>query len=437
MRKLLAFGAAIAVVGVAGCNNGGGKSNRATAAAAVTSASTGGVNSNPGGSGGSTGGGSSTAADAPQVTSLSPSFGPVDGGTAVIISGSNFAKSGAGETLVLFGTRAVVVSPTSDTSLQVAAPMQLQPGTVDVRVINDLGVATLVGAFRYDLSATGLTFAPTVGSTDLSSMAGTEVTIDVKGFNPLTSAVTVAFGSNAATVVTVVDADTVKAEVPFGISAGPTTITVTDGSTTATSTGFTVQGALAYGDLIVNEVFFHPDSADPNNDRVLGGGNNQSDEFVEIVNTTTETIDITWLVLTGESNTTLHQFANPTTLPPGGAIVVFSGGNPNGFAPRHVSGQAQTSTNSGLGLRNSGADEVLKIEDPNHPDPATFAPQVLFHAELISPGIATSYVNKNDGQRITANPATAADYEAHPDLSNAQGLTVKFSPGKKKDGSDF
>src|SRR5690606_19002325 len=124
-------------------------------AAAVQSQSTGSVSSNTTGSG-TTGTGTSSA-DAPRVTGLTPDHGLVDGGTAVIISGSNFAKSGAGETLVLFGTRAVVVTPTSDTTIQVAAPAQLQAGTVDVRVINDLGVDTLVGAFRYDAIGTSLT----------------------------------------------------------------------------------------------------------------------------------------------------------------------------------------------------------------------------------------------------------------------------------------
>lgn len=436
MRMHLAFGVAVAtIIGVAGCNNGGGSSKRAAAAAA----STGSVTSNANQQGGGAGGGASTSADAPRVTGLSPGHGPVDGGTAVIISGSNFAKN-AGETLVLFGTRAVVVTPTSDTTIQVTAPAQAQAGTVDVRVINDLGVATLVGAFRYDDAIPSLTFSPSVGSADLASMAGTEITIHVKGFGaPLSQATVVEFGATAASVVEVVDAATVKAQVPYGVTPGPTSITVTDGAKSATAPGFTIQGQLAYGDLVVNEVFFHPDSADPNNDRVPGGGNNQADEFVEIVNTTSEVIDITWLHLVGENGVILHKFANPTTLPPGGAIVVFSGGNPNGFAFRHQSGHAQTSTNMGLGLRNdpAGAPEPLRIEDPNHPDPVTFAPQVLFNVELTSPGVATSYVNRNDGQRITANPATAADYEPHPDLPTAQGTTVKFSPGKKKDGSDF
>lgn len=434
MRRYLAFGV-VALVGVVGCNSGGGSSNRKTAAAAVTSGSgTGGVTSNSGSSGSSGSGGSTgTSADAPRVTGLSPASGPVDGGTAVIISGSNFAKSGAGQTLVLFGTRAVVVTPTSDTSISVTAPLQLQPGTVDVRVINDLGVDTLAGAFTYDPTSAALTFSPSVGSTDLASMSGTTITIDVRGFLPLTQAVSVQFGANAASNVTVVDGDTVMADVPYGITPGSTTITVTDGSTTATAQGFTVQDALAYGDLTINEVFFDPQSTDANNDRTASAS---GDEFIEIVNTSAQPIDLTWIHLVDEQGIS-HRFANPTSVPPGGAIVVFGAGNPNGFAARHASGQAQTSTIGSLGLRNNGAQpETLKIEDPNHPDPVTFASQVLFHLVLGSPGPSTSYVNKNDGQRITSNPAGAADYEPHPARTASQG-PVNQSAGTKKDGSAF
>lgn len=430
MRKHLAFGAAIALL-VVGCNNGGGSSKRAAAAAAaVNSGSTGGVTSNN--TGGTGGGSTGTSADAPQVTGLSPSSGPVDGGTAVIISGSNFAKSGAGQTLVLFGTRAVVVTPTSDTTIQVTAPLQQQPGTVDVRVINDLGVDTLVGAYRYDPTTASLSFAPAVGSTDLATMAGTEVTIHVRGFAPLTSSVTVQFGANTATNVTVVDGDTVRAEVPYGISAGPTAITVTDGGTTATAQGFEVQGALAYGDLVINELLFDP-AGDANNDRTVS---TTADEFIEIVNTTAKPVDLTWLHLVDDATGILHRFANPTILPAGGAIVVFGAGNPNGFEARNLSGQAQTSSAGSIGLRNSATPEILRIEDPNNPNPSTFAPAVLFHVTLANPGAGTSYVNKNDGQRITANPATSADFEAHPARTAAQG-PVNHSAGKKKDGSSF
>lgn len=432
MRRYLAFGFAVALVGLVGCNGGKKSGDRAAAAAAVSSGSTGGTTSGGTTGGGTTGGSTGTSADAPQVTGLAPTNGPVDGGTAVIISGSNFTKSGAGQTLVLFGTRAVVVTPTSDTTIQVTAPLQLQPGAVDVRVINDLGVDALAGAFRYDPTTAALSFSPAVGSTDLATMSGTEITIDVRGFAPLTPSVTVSFGAAAATSVTVIDGDTVRAEVPYGISAGPTTITVTDGGTTATAQGFEVQGALAYGDVVINELLFDP-AGDANQDRT---SSTTADEFVEIVNTTTKPVDLTWLHLVDDAAGILHRFANPTILPPGGAIVVFGAGNPNGFEARNVSGHAQTSSAGSLGLRNGTPAEILRIEDPNNPNPSTFAPAVLFHVTLLSPGAGTSYVNKNDGQRITANPATSADYEAHPARTAAQG-SVNHSAGKKKDGSSF
>lgn len=81
--------------------------------------------------------------------------------------------------------------------------------------------------------------------------------------------------------------------------------------------------------------------------------------------------------------------------------------------------------------------ETTTIQDPNHPDPVTFAPKVLFHVVLGSTGPnGESWVNLNDGQRITANPATSADYVPHPARTAGQN-TVKHSAGKKIDGSDF
>jgi hypothetical protein len=229
MRWILTLGIAIAAVGVVGCNNGSKSGTR-------KSAGTGSVNSNTTGTG--------TSADAPKVTNVSPSNGPVDGGTAVIISGSNFTKTGAGQTLVLFGTRAVVVTPTSDTEIRVTSPIQTNAGPIDVRVINELGVGSMPASFTYDPRTTGLTFNPVVGGRDPAGQSGTKITLDLVSFAPVTSGVTVDFGTVRSTAVKIVDQDTLVAEVPSGVLPGTSSITVTQGAQSISAQGFKIQGTL-------------------------------------------------------------------------------------------------------------------------------------------------------------------------------------------------
>jgi hypothetical protein len=428
---------AAATLVVAGCGSGSGKKKSSTTTAGATS---GGVTSNttgttssssPGTTGSSsTGTTGSSAADAPRIAAVSPGNGPVDGGTAVIVSGSNFLKSGAGTTLVLFGTKAVVVTPVSDTELQVTAPMQASAGAVDIRVVNDLGNATLAGAFTYDPRQPSLTVSPLVGCYDQVYSNGTKITLDVQGLAPLTSAATVDFGGTAAAAVRLVDPDTLVAEVPDGLTPGTVQVTVTDGSQTVSAGGFLVQGTPGYGDLTINEVLADPGGVDANGDGAQSGGNNQTDEFVEIVNTSAQPIDLSHLTLwktTTSGRTNLHAFPNPTTLPAGGVIVLFSGGEVDErFGPRHSRVQAQRMTSSwGGNFSNSGMVD-LSVED-------SFG-AVLFRAQVQSPGAGLSLNNANDGQKISANPATTADYVHH---DAAQGATTRFSPGTKADGSAF
>lgn len=420
MRRSYALGLAVASLLVAvGCNNGGSKTSSRVlaAAAAITSGS--------------------TNKDAPKITSVSPSNGPVDGGTAVIISGSNFTKSGAGTTMVLFGSQAVVVTPQSDTEILVIAPRQAQAGAVEVRVINDIGQGIVPAAFTYD-PPQGFKFTPAVGSVSPFGNGGTRITLDTRAFVPLGQGVTVDFGAVRATTVTVVDQDTVVAEVPTGVTPGLTPITITQGGASITAQGFRVQGTLTYGDVVINEVLFDPASTDANNDEVVS---TVPDEFIELVNTTANPIDLTYVILkdnngTGQTPVICHRFVNPTTIPAGGSIVVFGGGMPNGFAERHLSGSAQTSTstNGSLGLANAG--ETLTVEDQHGTTSNTLVYKVALPTQTV---LGASWVLKTEGARITTNPATSADYEAHPahPTRTSNGVANKHSAGTKRDGTAF
>lgn len=422
MRWILTLGIAIAAVGVVGCNNGSKSGTRKSAGTSSVNSST-------------TGTGTGTSADAPKVTSVSPAAGPVDGGTAVIISGTNFTKSGAGQTLVLFGTRAVVVTPVSDTEIRVTSPLQLSAGAVDVRVINELGVGSMPASFTYDPRTPGMSYFPLVGCADPAGQGGTKITLDLVGFAPVTSNTTVDFGATRATTVVIVDQDTLVAQVPTGLVPGVTPITVTEGTRTISSPGFRVQGTLVYGDLVFNEVLTGPGGRDTNGD---GVASSTADEFLEIVNTTTNPIDLTYILLRDNAATTAgtinHRFPNPTTIPAGGSIVVFATGMPEGFPARNQNGSAQVAVNTGgtgLGLTSG---ETVVIED-QHLD-ASFNSTIIFKVTLPAETAGTSFTLRNEGQRITTNPATGADYELHPARTTTQG-SFNFSPGTKRDGTSF
>ena len=338
---------ALASLALLGCGGSKKKSPASAAAAAVTSSATTSQTSsssssaNSGGSSATLTSGSQTSARptalAPTLVSVSPTSGPLDGGTPLTLQGANFSASGAGQTLVLIGTQAVLVTPTSDTEIQLNAPRGVSARAEDVRVVNDLGVGFLSQAFLYDPRPARLSYSPVVGRHQLGQ-GGTKITIKLDEFSPLTSGALVRFGTTDATSVSFVDSKTLIAEVPRGVTPGLLTIEVEDMGAVVSQPDFKVQGDLNYGDLIVNEFAAHPGGLDFNNDAY---GDSKADEFVEIVNTTQDWVDLSYLTIYDGANRERHRFLNPTVLPPGGAIVVFGGGTPDGFAPRGQSGQAQ------------------------------------------------------------------------------------------------
>ena len=133
----------------------------------------------------------------PVVTGVSPSFGPVTGGTQVTVLGSNF-QAGAS---VRFGTitapAANVISPSA---IVVTIPGQAGPGSVGVTVTNpDTQFSTLANGFSYfqpaDLpSLTVVSLTPNQGPT----AGGTVVFVSGRGFK---AGATVRFGTDLGTNV--------------------------------------------------------------------------------------------------------------------------------------------------------------------------------------------------------------------------------------------
>ena len=170
---------------------------------------------NPGGQSGSLASGYTYVAG-PAVTSVSPSSGPAAGGTAVTITGTNFAS---GATVTFGGTAASNVTVVNSTTITASTPAgSIGAATVTVTVGGQSG--SLAGGFTYIGVPTVTGVSPNSGST----LGGTAVT--VTGTNFATGA-TVSFASTAATNVTVVNSTTITATTPAG-TAGAVTVTVTN-----------------------------------------------------------------------------------------------------------------------------------------------------------------------------------------------------------------
>jgi large repetitive protein len=162
----------------------------------------------------------------PTVTSLSPTAGPLAGGTAVTITGAGFT----GATVVDFGTipaSHIIIS--SATQIIATSPAEAA-GTVNVTVTSPGGTSTISPADQYTYAP-----APTVTSITPAqgpAAGGTSVTIVGTGFS---GAPVVDFGATAATNVVVVSPTQITATSPVG-AVGTVNVTVTaPGGTSATS----------------------------------------------------------------------------------------------------------------------------------------------------------------------------------------------------------
>ncbi|HVT78137.1 MAG TPA: IPT/TIG domain-containing protein [Acidimicrobiales bacterium] len=130
----------------------------------------------------------------PTVTGLSPNHGPVGGGNAVTITGTNLAAA----TTVAFGDTAAAFTVVSDTALTATVPASEAPDTVSV-VVSSLGGASAAStASRY--TYTGVPTITSVSPSRGPIAGGTTVTVSGSGFSAATA---VRFGSVAARSFTI------------------------------------------------------------------------------------------------------------------------------------------------------------------------------------------------------------------------------------------
>jgi cysteine-rich repeat protein len=167
------------------------------------------------------------------------------------------------------------------------------------------------------------------------------------------------------------------------------------------------------GDLVINEFMAADNVSDTNCD---GATTSTNDEFVELVNVTSHSIDLTGVTIS-DSVTVRHTFAagatGSMTLDPGKAVVVWAGGAP---ACPNVTNWFVASGGQ-LGLNDTGGDTITVKN--------AAATTVTSYAY----GDAT--INKS----FNLNPdVTGTAYVLHDALTGAVGA---YSPGKRSNGAAF
>ncbi|UGQ35176.1 putative Ig domain-containing protein [Janthinobacterium sp. PLB04] len=157
---------------------------------------------------------------APAITSISPTAGPLGGGTTVSINGSDLT----GATAVTFGGVAATGYTVNGAS-QITATAPPGTGTVDVRVTTAGGTSAIVGADKFTYAAVPVvsSISPTAGPL----VGGTTVTING---SDLTGATAVTFGGVAATGYTVNNASQITATAPAGTGTVDVRVTTAGGT---------------------------------------------------------------------------------------------------------------------------------------------------------------------------------------------------------------
>jgi hypothetical protein len=166
---------------------------------------------------------------APTVTSLTPITGPATGGTAVIITGTNFRSPASVAFSDLGGGKAATgVAVVNSTTIMATTPAHTA-GLKDVVVMNpDQQTGTLRNGYTYVAAVTVTGISPNGGTT----AGGTAVTIT--GTNFLAPA-TVTLGGTAATAVSVGSPTTITATTPAH-AAGAVNVVVQSNAQTGTLT---------------------------------------------------------------------------------------------------------------------------------------------------------------------------------------------------------
>ncbi|HSD91184.1 MAG TPA: lamin tail domain-containing protein, partial [Kofleriaceae bacterium] len=165
------------------------------------------------------------------------------------------------------------------------------------------------------------------------------------------------------------------------------------------------------GDLVINEYMAADNASDTNCDGKTTG---TDDEFVELVNVSSKTLDMTGVTV-ADSVIVRHVFG-AKTVAPGKAIVVWNNGTPmcTGVGPE----MWEIASTGQLGLNDAGDTITVATADAT---PVTLA--------TLTYTTATANVSNNLSPDVTGTT-----YALHNAVSGAVG---DYSPGKKANGTAF
>jgi len=168
---------------------------------------------------------------APVLATVAPATGPIAGGTALTLTGTDFSASA---TVTVGGVACAGVTVTGGTAIDCTTAARATPGVVDVVVTNaDLQKATKVGGFTY------VAPAPTLTAVNPQSgvVSGASASITGTGFF---AGATVTFGGVAATAVIVASSTALTLVAPAH-AAGMVDVVVAnaDGQSATLTNGYT------------------------------------------------------------------------------------------------------------------------------------------------------------------------------------------------------
>ncbi len=169
---------------------------------------------------------------APTVSGVSPSSGPVTGGSTLTITGTNFTGATG---VTIGGTAATSVTVVSSTSITCTAPAH-SAGSVSVLVTTPGGTNAANTLYTYALAPTVTGVTPSSGPITGGSM------VTITGTN-FTGATAVSIGGTAATSVTVVSSTSITCTAPAHSAGSASVLVTTPGGTNAASTLYTYLAA--------------------------------------------------------------------------------------------------------------------------------------------------------------------------------------------------
>ena len=166
--------------------------------------------------------------------------------------------------------------------------------------------------------------------------------------------------------------------------------------------------SVAEATVVISEVLADPPTGDAGDANQDGQRDTYGDEFVELYNAGSASVDISgWRLGDSTSPDNFFQFPANTVIEPGSYVVLFGGGNPSGFSVPVYTDDGRI----GNGLKNSG--EAIRLLDDTG-------------AEVAS----VSHDDWPSDQSIVRNPPDGDAFEPH---KTASPTGEPFSPGRATD----